>query len=309
MLKNPPTNPFSQDESEGEEESDNPFIPPLGSPDPGMPFDKPEQVFGDNVGFVNFTESGKSILHNQANRGFDTNRQIVLPDSGKTLTESTTESLIDSHNTASGDIMKSQTELENARAARLNKAHSLDPPPEPEYIAIGDEFEESRAKKLQRKKAQLKPTSPMCEHAFEVTGKHHFGSKDERSRWLQIERAAKPLDLQGRVKYPIEWINKMIDWAEKQNTLYQRNRLTFAVKINFSSLMSSIENEENKNSWLAWALQHRDKIKSVETDDWSFPEPETMKASELDNFVPPSMSADELDFVPGGKRYGQKNSR
>jgi len=112
----------------------------------------------------------------------------------------------------------------------------------------------------QEPKWKLPTKSVWCERAFHATKKRRFGSKDERSRWIAIEKAMMPLDALGRVKYPIGWVEYEINWVREQNRIFTVTTGKKYPKYSFSALLTCIENEEHKNTWVAMTLQKRGTI-------------------------------------------------
>jgi hypothetical protein len=104
----------------------------------------------------------------------------------------------------------------------------------------------------------------LCRRALKATGRKYFADRQERSRWLRIERDMAPMDRSGQVTYPQEWVEMLIGWAEKKNRAYQNTSLSQRIQIIFPALLGALENEEKRIDWINAELARRRK----RTVDW-----------------------------------------
>lgn len=142
--------------------------------------------------------------------------------------------------------------IEEEPIKRISKADIFDvddTKEEPVYVDTGDEFgDKEKAHKWEQ------PTNNrVLRDAFSATNKKKF-LKEERSRWLAIEKAMMPLDKKGKVKYPTQWVEDCIQWADHGNRVYRAKTGSYGIKIAFPALLSLIENEERKRNWIARTL-------------------------------------------------------
>jgi hypothetical protein len=133
---------------------------------------------------------------------------------------------------------------------------------EPIYVDAPEQDIEEQEKPIPNWKF---PTdNDLCRRALMATGRKYFADRQERSRWLKIERGLAPLDRSGQVIYPQEWVEMLVAWAEKKNRAYQNASLTPRVQIIFPALLGAIENEEKRTDWINAELSRRRK----QTVDW-----------------------------------------
>lgn len=194
------------------------------------------------------------------------------------LTENTTETTAETTTSTDikdvGDEYSKPVQPTSRFSSRTHRGKSSSPfnlthqtVGEIEYVDPEDEFE-NRTRKLQSPKWK-KATSELCIRAMRATGriKCEFADKNERHRWVMIEKSMAPLDPQGRVIYPTEWVEEMIEWASNANNLYQRQTLSSAVKITFGNLINAIMNEGKRTDWISKRLKKGQFTASSDNDD------------------------------------------
>jgi len=78
-----------------------------------------------------------------------------------------------------------------------------------------------------------------------------FQEKRLKTRWTMIEKSILPLSSGLESKYPTEWVEEIVAWAEKKNNQYVRdNPSRRGIAIGLPQLLSAIENQERKEEWL-----------------------------------------------------------
>ena len=103
----------------------------------------------------------------------------------------------------------------------------------------------------------------LCQSAFAATNRQYFKSQGERYNWIKIEKSIMPLDAHGKVKYPTEWVERIIEWANAKNVAYQTANVTRVTQISFPALMSAICNKVSRKDWINMELQTRRKAGTV----------------------------------------------
>ena len=138
------------------------------------------------------------------------------------------------------------------------------------YVNPGEEFEEETINIPGNNVPKWKkPNDDLCELAFGAVGRKYFANKKERSRWIEIRKAAMSLDTKGATKYPIEWIKTIIQWATDTNKSYRAQTQKFVSKITFPALLSAIENEERRKDWVSYMLTHPEALRKLRGRDFT----------------------------------------
>lgn len=133
---------------------------------------------------------------------------------------------------------------------------------EPRYIDDDELFGRPKQKKT-RYVWQIPKTEFQRRILYACNKRKYFSVKKEEecSRVIAIEKAMMPLTSGIISKYPTEWVDNCIDWVGKKRREGELIPLT--------SLLSFIENEDKKNSFVSkWQQKNRNtKIYDLSDDE------------------------------------------
>ena len=122
----------------------------------------------------------------------------------------------------------------------------LDDKPEPVYV--DDPFDDGTENKHPKWKV---PKNPFQVQALDACGRKYFASRAQRAKWNKIEKSMVEFKKLPDAKMHIEWALEKIKFVREDNLQYRKQKLTHAQKWDFDKLLSMINNEENRQTWVS----------------------------------------------------------